>query len=147
MFELISSVVKYIFVTVIYFFMFSIVRLIYLDIRQSRMGSVVDDCTYIKLMNKRHTVPFPVEESYNIKKNTTIGRGGKADIIIPDPFLSSVHAQFVEEEDGFGIVDNNSTNGTFVNGERVEEQPCALKTGDLIKVGQLVFIFVEPAEE
>ena len=147
MFEAISTIVKYIFITIIYFFMFSIIRLIYLDIKQSRLGSVFDDGVYIKLMNKRHTVPFNVEESYNIKDGTVIGRGSKADILISDPFLSTTHAIFKKENDMFTIADNNSTNGTFVNGEKISSEPCALKTGDLIKVGQLIFIFVEPTEE
>ena len=47
----------------------------------------------------------------------------------------------------FTIIDNNSTNGTFVNGEKIGAEPCALKTGDLIKIGQLIFIFVEPTED
>ena len=147
MFEVISTIVKYIFITIIYFFMFSIIRLIYLDIKQSRLGSVFDDGVYIKLMNKRHTVPFSVEETYNIKDGSVIGRGARADIMIPDPFLSTAHAVFKKEEDMFTIADNNSTNGTFVNGEKITAEPCALKTGDLIKAGQLIFIFVEPAEE
>ncbi len=147
MFELISTLLKYVFITIIYFFMFSIIRLIYLDIKQSRLGSVIDDSVYIKLMNKRHTVPFMVEETYNIKDGSVIGRGAKASIIISDPFMSTVHAVFKKEGDMFTIADNNSTNGTFVNGERIGAEPCALKTGDLIKVGQLIFIFVEPTED
>ena len=111
------------------------------------MGSIIDDSTYIKLMNKRNTVPFPVEESYNIDNNTTIGRGAKSKITIMDPFLSTIHAQFKKDNSGFSIIDNGSTNGTFVNGEKINNEPCALKTGDLIKMGQLIFIFVEPVEE
>ena len=59
----------------------------------------------------------------------------------------SEHAVFKKEEETYTISDNNSTNGTFVNGERIGAEPCALKTGDLIKIGQLIFIFVEPTED
>ena len=144
MFEIISGLLKYLFITVIYFFMFSIIRLIYLDIKHSRMGTVIDDNPYIKLMNRIKSVPFRVEESYSIKNKHTIGRGARSDIIIPDPFMSAVHAQFLKSHDIWTIVDNNSTNGTFVNGEQVGDEPCAIKTGDLIKIGQLMFVFVEP---
>lgn len=144
MFELVSGLLKYLFVTAIYFFMFSIIRLIYLDIKHSRMGTVLDDTPYIKLINKIKSVPFRVEESYNIKHKFTIGRGGKNDIIILDPFMSTVHAQFLKSHDMWTIVDNDTTNGTFVNGERIGLEPCAIKTGDLIKIGQLMFLFVEP---
>ena len=87
------------------------------------------------------------KETYNIKDGSVIGRGAKADIIISDPFMSTVHAVFKKEDEMFTISDNNSTNGTFVNGERIGAEPCALKTGDLIKIGQLIFIFVEPTED
>lgn len=147
MFELISGLVKYLFVTAIYFFMFSIIRLIYLDIKHNRMGSVVDDNPYIKLMNRRNTVPFRVDEHYTIKDKCTMGRSPKADIALADPFMSQIHIQFLKDEDGWSVVDNNSTNGTFVNGEKISSEPCAVKTGDLIKCGQLIFIFVEPVEE
>ena len=144
MYEIISGLLKYLFITAIYFFMFSIIRLIYLDIKHSRMGTVVDDDPYIKLMNRIKSVPFRVEESYSIKSKYTIGRGAKNDISIPDPFMSTLHAQFLKVHDAWTLVDNKSTNGTFVNGEQLGNAPCALKTGDLIKIGQLMFVFVEP---
>ena len=148
MFEILSNIIKYLFVTAIYFFMFSIIRLVYLDIKQSRMGTVNDDSPYIKLINRRNTLPFRVEESYTVKDKLTIGRNAGADIVIADPYLSSVHVQFLNDGDGeWSILDNNSTNGTFVNGDRVVKEPCALKTGDLIKIGRLNFLFVEPSFE
>ncbi len=145
MFEFLASIIKYLFVTAIYFFMFSIIRLIYFDIKRTRMGTVIDDEPYIKLINRRNTIKFRVEESYSIKDKVTVGRGAKASVIIPDPFLSSVHVQFRKEGNDFVIIDNNSTNGTFVNGEKLSNEPCLIKTGDLIKIGQLMFIFVEPS--
>jgi len=148
MYEFLASVIKYLFVTAIYFFMFSIIRLIYLDIRHSRMGTIVDDKPYLKLLNRRGELPFRVEESYSVDDKFTLGRGAEAKITIPDPFLSAVHVQFLKEADGgWAVLDNASTNGTMVNGETVVNEPCAIKTGDLIKVGQLNFIFVEPVSE
>lgn len=144
MYEIMSGLLKYLFITTIYFFMFSIIRLIYLDIKHSRMGTIVDDNPYIKLMNRIKSVPFRVEESYSIKHKSTIGRGSKNDIVIPDPFMSTVHVQFFKAHDEWILIDNKSTNGTFVNGDRLGTEPCAIKTGDLIKIGQLMFVFVEP---
>lgn len=144
MYEILANIIKYLFVTAIYFFMFSIIRLIYLDIRRSRMGTVSDDNPYLKLLNRRADLSFRVEESYSVADKTTLGRGAEADITIPDPFLSGIHMQFIKEEENWAVLDNDSTNGTIVNGDQIEKEPCALKTGDLIKAGQLNFIFVEP---
>lgn len=144
MYEFFANIIKYLFVTAIYFFMFSIIRLIYLDIRRSRMGTVKDDNPYLKLLNRINDLPFSVQESYSIKDKYTLGRGANTSITIPDPFLSTIHVQFLKEGDGWSIIDNESTNGTQVNGEEIKNEPCALKSGDLIKLGQLNFIFVEP---
>ncbi|MCL6433697.1 MAG: FHA domain-containing protein [Leptolyngbyaceae cyanobacterium HOT.MB2.61] len=70
-----------------------------------------------------------------------IGRDRKATLLIQDKRLSRRHAaiQFVENE-GFYLIDLNSTNGSFINGEAVRQ--CApLKEGDQIRLGSLAFTF------
>jgi pSer/pThr/pTyr-binding forkhead associated (FHA) protein len=70
-----------------------------------------------------------------------IGRDRNSGIPIPDKRLSRRHAvvQYIEDQ-GFYLVDLNSTNGTFVNGEAVR-RPILLKDGDRIRLGSLSFIF------
>ncbi|MBW4689643.1 MAG: FHA domain-containing protein [Komarekiella atlantica HA4396-MV6] len=70
----------------------------------------------------------------------TIGRDRSSGIRIADSYLSRRHAaiQFIDQ--GFYLVDFNSTNGSFVNGERVY-QPLKLKDGDRIKLGSMTFNF------
>jgi len=148
MFELLSDIMRYIFITIIYYFMFSIIRLIAQDIKHGRMGSIKDDEPFIKPLCIRSKVGFNIEELYTLKNRCTIGRGKKADIMISDPFLSAKQAEFIQEsEDEWLIADMGSTNGTFVNNEKVGKDPCAIKTGDIIKMGQLSYIFVQPDEE
>lgn len=65
-----------------------------------------------------------------------VGRGGQNDIAIErDEFASSNHAKFTPQRDGVWIEDVGSTNGTFVNGEKVEE-PRRLAPGDVVRVGE-----------
>jgi len=67
-------------------------------------------------------------------KVVTIGRSSENDIAINDPKVSRHHCQIVQFDNGtFGIVDFDSTNGTFVNGQRVHGQ-VALKQGDRVQV-------------
>ncbi|WP_191756792.1 FHA domain-containing protein [Komarekiella delphini-convector] len=70
----------------------------------------------------------------------TIGRDRSSGIRIADSYLSRRHAaiQFIDQ--GFYLVDFNSTNGSFVNGERAY-QPLKLKDGDRIKLGSMSFNF------
>lgn len=64
---------------------------------------------------------------------TTIGREG-CDINVPDPEMSRRHAAIRQVDSGVGIEDLGSTNGTFVNGERINGLR-ALKEGDVVQFG------------
>ena len=70
-------------------------------------------------------------------KEVLIGRGKENGIVLEDTAVSRHHARIVEEPDGHVLVDNNSANGSWVNGQRVTEQ--RLKPGDQIRVGKTVF--------
>ncbi|AFY45143.1 FHA domain-containing protein [Nostoc sp. PCC 7107] len=73
-----------------------------------------------------------------------IGRDRHCGICIGDKYLSRRHAaiQYIDQEDepGFYLVDFKSTNGSFVNGERVYQR-IRLKEGDRIRIGNLTFNF------
>ena len=66
----------------------------------------------------------------------TLGRGSPNDIELHgDEFASSNHARVEPRRDGVWIEDIGSTNGTFVNGTRIE-RPRRLTPGDVIRVGE-----------
>ena len=69
----------------------------------------------------------------------TIGRSPLADVQIQDGRLSRVHCEITREANSFLIRDLDSTNGTWVNKDRVEE--TRLKFGDKIRVGQTLIAF------
>jgi pSer/pThr/pTyr-binding forkhead associated (FHA) protein len=62
------------------------------------------------------------------------GRGLQADLILEDPTVSRRHAIIVLTDDGARLLDDNSLNGTWCNGERVVDG-VALRDGDVIGVG------------
>ena len=65
----------------------------------------------------------------------TIGRGAQNDLALEhDDFASATHARVQPQRDGVWVADTGSTNGTFVNGERLEN-PRRLAPGDVIRVG------------
>jgi adenylate cyclase len=70
---------------------------------------------------------------------TTIGRKSDSDIPLPDESASRAHAEFVYDptENSVTLVDAGSTNGTFVNRERLH-QPRRLTTDDQVRIGQHV---------
>ncbi|MCC5643822.1 FHA domain-containing protein [Nostoc sp. CHAB 5824] len=71
----------------------------------------------------------------------TIGRNRSSGICIADSHMSRRHAAIQHIDDqGFYLIDFNSTNGSFVNGNRVD-QPIKLKDGDRIRLGNMTFNF------
>ncbi len=65
----------------------------------------------------------------------TIGRATRADFIVDAPLVSRLHCRIEAGDDGVDVVDLESTNGTFVNDERIER--TRLKIGDRLRVGRV----------
>lgn len=82
----------------------------------------------------------------SVRGSITIGRSDDADLTILDTKASSFHAKVTSLESGIVILEDlDSTNGTYVNKERIEQTP--LRSGDLVKIGRTIMVFrAEPAE-
>ncbi|MBS4728369.1 ATP-binding cassette domain-containing protein [Mycobacterium sp. SM1] len=65
--------------------------------------------------------------------STPIGRAKTNGIVVHDALASRVHALLVVTPAGIEIRDNNSSNGTFVNGRRITRAP--LRDGDIVTIG------------
>ncbi len=72
------------------------------------------------------------------REKTIIGRMDDCHIRIPIAGVSRKHCEIAVEDGGITISDLGSSNGTFINQERVESTPVA--AGDLLSVGGLVFV-------
>lgn len=69
----------------------------------------------------------------------TIGRSSESALVIRDDYTSSHHARLMLRGDAWAIQDLDSTNGTFVAGQRVGSSPVTLSLGTPIKVGATTF--------
>ena len=75
----------------------------------------------------------------------TIGRATGADFIVEAPLVSRVHCRLTARPDGeLEVRDLDSTNGTFVNGERVEH--VLLASGDRLQVGRVELVAVRDVD-
>jgi diguanylate cyclase (GGDEF)-like protein len=77
------------------------------------------------------------------KPPVTIGRHGASILADPgDKSISRLHATIELDDKGYCISDNDSTNGTMVNGKQVSRQPLA--NGDRIEIGKTIFKYILP---
>ena len=77
-----------------------------------------------------------------IEHQLTIGRSPDNDIVLPDRFVSSRHATVRREGDETWLVDEGSTNGTFLNGFRIDGTSI-LRPGDTFVIADTTFRLVQ----
>jgi pSer/pThr/pTyr-binding forkhead associated (FHA) protein len=87
------------------------------------------------------------EEIIFESEKISFGRGSDADYRFEDDGLSRLHASIYQEDDYVWIVDENSSNGTFVNGEKVGASGTPIEDGDTIKIGHYTNISVKFCEK
>ena len=133
----------------------------FLFINRSRVGSAFQDAReglvdFVERVTGRRTamvaraylVPLegfdePPSKSYEVYGTTAIGRSRRhADLLFhigeEDSPISRLHCTLLDEDDHFSIRDEDSSNGTFVNGEKLLSlQPIMLHDGDLIDIAPL----------
>ena len=88
------------------------------------------------------TGPFG-SKTVTVETELTIGRTDQANVALDDSGLSRINTTFFVDDGELLVADENSTNGTYVNGERIEGRPRILKSGDLLKLGTHTEIRVE----
>ncbi|MCI0678009.1 MAG: FHA domain-containing protein [Actinobacteria bacterium] len=77
--------------------------------------------------------------TYLLKEgNTTVGRHPESDIFLNDVTVSRQHCRLVAGPDSLLLEDSGSTNGTYVNDERVDE--TQLEAGDEVLIGRFHFL-------
>lgn len=141
LYQLLSTILKYIFVFIVFYFIYSIIKIIYYDVRTTLKKESKSD-TFLKLVNLDQGFDFATQEFYYLASDNTIGRDDRNSISIKDKFLSKFHARIVEDEGIYFLEDLKSANGTFLNGEKIADA-IELKSEDIIDMGRLKFLFIQ----
>ena len=79
---------------------------------------------------------------FNLRRRLTrIGRNQDNDVWLNNDRVSRYHAEIVREGETFKVVDQQSRNGIWLNGQRVQDS-AELKAGDCLRIGRQEFTFV-----
>lgn len=89
--------------------------------------------------------PIPLKISLDAPR-IVIGRGDGCEIRLPDPSVSHRHASIRQRGSDYVVVDEGSTNGTFVGPVRLSPQaPRMVRSGELVRVGRIwLELTIEP---
>ncbi|MHB1406086.1 MAG: FHA domain-containing protein [Desulfitobacteriaceae bacterium] len=136
--QIISVIGRLVFVALIYLFLFRVLTALLADLQVKGFFSRPErEFGRLEVLTGAENLPrgktFRVDS-----KGIRIGRGKNNDIIIPDHFASIDHAYFRQHKGKSFIEDLGSTNGTWVNGERINS-PVQLVVGDYVKIGSITF--------
>jgi pSer/pThr/pTyr-binding forkhead associated (FHA) protein len=131
--ELILTVLRLIFLALIYIFLWQIARAI------ARHLGVTRGDSRKKTVNRVTVVRSDTQAglSFNVAGATVLGRSDQSDVILEDPYASEFHLRLVAQDGTLTVSDLGSTNGTYVNGRRITT-PTNLRRGDALQVGKTV---------
>jgi hypothetical protein len=141
-------ILKILFLLLLYLFIWRIVRTASRDLRLPQESFVLAPSAAAGVQASRpgpHTGRLVVVKSADLEKGEdfqlnsaqlTIGRGNQNDIVIAtDEYASARHARFEPRHDGVWVQDLGSTNGTYLNGTRLD-RPRRLTRGDMVRIGE-----------
>jgi pSer/pThr/pTyr-binding forkhead associated (FHA) protein len=75
--------------------------------------------------------------SFDLDGELTVGRAAGCQVALEDNYVSQLHARVFTRDGGVWVEDLGSTNGTYLNDQRVSA-PLVLRRGDQLKVGSTV---------
>ena len=96
----------------------------------------VEPGRYIEIQGPEQTLLIPLPD-----QAMRIGRGLTAELRLDDRSVSRRHAILVPRPSGARILDDRSSNGTYVNGRRVQQ--ADLQVGDVIVLGRVLLRYLE----
>lgn len=134
-----SLIFKIIIIVIVYAIILFALRIMYKDIksggsrrpsRKKTFGLEVVEAGDNTNLRRGSVIP--------INRETTIGRRDDNSVILREGYVSGHHARIYLRNTDYVMEDLNSTNGTILNGKRIEKK-VYIKAGDEIKIGSAVF--------
>ena len=141
-------ILKYVFLAVLYIFVWRSVRSIYVELRPAGTPRADNRQTRPAPAPSRRVKQAPRKmvviegeqlkgKSFPLSDEIIIGRAERCHIVLDDTYVSQVHARIFSKGDVYMVEDMGSTNGTYLNRNRITA-PNEVLRGDRVKIGKTV---------
>jgi pSer/pThr/pTyr-binding forkhead associated (FHA) protein len=140
-FEWFVLLLRVVFIFLLYFFIFQVMRVISRELRSAAESSRPERVLGTLLVEESRNSQLRPGDAYVLEPVTVVGRGRAATVRIDSAFVSNEHAQISWNDGRWWATDLHSKNGTRVNSRPIEE-PVRLNIGDRIEIGEVVFQLV-----
>ena len=126
----------------IHLFLFRVIRAIWVGIKparetRSRRNRFIRNDRPASVLIVRTPETLSVQR-HELGIEITIGRAATCDVTIDDSYASQIHARIFRREGDHVLEDLGSTNGTYLNRQKVSSA-TTLRTGDHLQIGSTVF--------
>jgi pSer/pThr/pTyr-binding forkhead associated (FHA) protein len=129
-------VVRLAFLALLYLFLVFVVRALLRDLRAASREPTAELGRLVVVASPSGEPPLGT--TYPLDAVTGIGRDVNNAVVVDDPFASAEHAVLTFRGRAWYVEDAGSTNGTYVNGSRVDRL-APVRFGDEVQVGQVRF--------
>jgi pSer/pThr/pTyr-binding forkhead associated (FHA) protein len=138
------SVLKYVLLVLLYFFVFRAIRSVVVEVGGRRSRAVPEPRAAAASRGRRAPTSVVVHATEGAKPDTVrltgptdVGRASSCAITVDDTYVSQQHARFFSRDGSWFVEDLGSTNGTYVNDRRISE-PAEVHAGDVVRMGKTV---------
>jgi pSer/pThr/pTyr-binding forkhead associated (FHA) protein len=140
----ILSVLKYVLLVLLYFFVFRAIRSAVADVGGRRSRAPEPRAAAPPSRGRRAPTSVLVHggeggrpSTVQLSGPTDVGRAPSCTITVGDTYVSHQHARFFSRDGSWFVEDLGSTNGTYLNDRRISE-PAEVHAGDVVRMGKTV---------
>jgi len=139
--KIIAGIFGVVFIVILYVIIYYALKIMYRDVKnggKKRRPPVAKGNYGLEIISSGNSRDLKDGSIIPIRSDLTIGRKDDNSIIISDQHVSGNHAKIIVRNDSLFIEDLNSTNGTYLNGNKISNK-MKLSNKDEIKIGTAVF--------
>lgn len=134
--NLLIWIMRFVLLGMIYFLLYKVIKVMYSDLKTDKAKKGFS--AGIEVVEVNGECSIPIGTVYPLHPVTNIGRKDDNTIILDCQYVSNYHAKIYMKNNEYVLKDMRSTNGTFLNGNKIDK-PIVIKNNYIIDIGGILF--------